>query len=77
MGCLCLKVLFAKIQGGDHISKLEEIAQELQDEFHNLEIHGDDEKSFKPHITVAKLSKANRRDKILKVTFFNQNCLLV
>ncbi|XP_052776513.1 uncharacterized protein LOC128214209 [Mya arenaria] len=51
------EVLFAKIKDDDQISKLQKIAEIVEDTFHQHEVVPGDDKAFKPHATIAKLSK--------------------
>ncbi|GAB1602919.1 uncharacterized protein LOC115211903 [Argonauta hians] len=53
-------VVFAKVQPGDHIVKLEEIVEEIQAQFFDKGLVKE-ESNFKPHVTVMKLSRVGKK----------------
>ncbi|XP_029636507.2 uncharacterized protein LOC115211903 [Octopus sinensis] len=53
-------VVFAKVQPGDHVAKLEEIAEEIQAQFFAEGLVGK-QSDFKPHVTVMKLSRVGKK----------------
>uniref|UniRef100_A0A0L8FJR9 A-kinase anchor protein 7-like phosphoesterase domain-containing protein n=2 Tax=Octopus bimaculoides TaxID=37653 RepID=A0A0L8FJR9_OCTBM len=53
-------VVFAKVQPGDHVAKLEEIAEEIQAQFFAEGLVGK-QSNFTPHVTVMKLSRVGKK----------------
>lgn len=54
-----MQVLFAKIHGDQHIREVEKLSILIKQELECAGFKGDS-KSFKPHMTIAKMSKAKK-----------------
>ncbi|XP_070556803.1 uncharacterized protein [Ptychodera flava] len=52
------QVMFARIQEGDHVNVLYEIAETVEKVYNQYNIVSTGERGFKPHLTVMKLSRA-------------------
>ncbi|XP_077991853.1 uncharacterized protein LOC144446045 isoform X2 [Glandiceps talaboti] len=52
------QVMFARIQDGDHVSVLYDIAETVEKVYNQYNIVSTGERGFKPHLTVMKLSRA-------------------